>query len=62
MYGIYFDTDKSEVKPSRGRLDEIAKLLRSGRRSNCNVVGHTDMTASLAHNRALDRRLAPALS
>ena len=43
LYGIYFDTDKSVVKPeSRPTLDEIAKLLRAQPQANVIIVGHTD--------------------
>ncbi len=54
VYGIYFDTDKSDIKPeSKPALDEIAKLLQSRSDLKIFVVGHTDITGALAHNRSL---------
>lgn len=54
VYGIYFDTDKTEVKPeSKSTLEEIAKLMRDRPKLALYVVGHTDMTGTLEHNRTL---------
>jgi outer membrane protein OmpA-like peptidoglycan-associated protein len=54
VYGIFFDTDKSEIKPeSKAALDEIAKFLRSRATLRVFVVGHTDMTATMQHNQTL---------
>lgn len=40
LYGIYFDTDKADVKPeSKDTLDEMAKLLRSTLGSRCSWSG-----------------------
>lgn len=62
VYGIYFDTDKSVVKPeSKPALDEIAKLLKARPALNIFVVGHTDMTGNLAHNRTLSEARAHAV-
>ncbi|NUO79230.1 OmpA family protein [candidate division KSB1 bacterium] len=62
IYGIYFDTDKAEIKPeSKAALDEIAKLLKERATLKLFVVGHTDMTASLEHNRALSAARAQAV-
>jgi outer membrane protein OmpA-like peptidoglycan-associated protein len=62
VYGILFDTDKSDVKPeSKPTLDEIAKLLKERPSLRLYVVGHTDMTASLAHNRSLSESRARAV-
>jgi OOP family OmpA-OmpF porin len=62
VYGIYFDTDKADVKPeSKAALDEIAKLLTSRPGLRLYVVGHTDMTGALDHNRTLSEGRAHAV-
>jgi outer membrane protein OmpA-like peptidoglycan-associated protein len=54
VYGILFDTDRTEIKPeSKPALDQIAGLLRERPALALYVVGHTDMTGSLEHNRTL---------
>ncbi len=54
VYGIYFDTDEAVVKPeSKPALDEIAALLEARPALKLYVVGHTDITGALAHNRTL---------
>jgi OmpA-OmpF porin, OOP family len=43
LYGIYFDTGKSVLKPeSEPSLQEISKLLKSDPKLKLYVVGHTD--------------------
>jgi outer membrane protein OmpA-like peptidoglycan-associated protein len=60
--GIYFDTDKSEVKPeSEPALQEIAKLMAQEPGLTVKVVGHTDMTGALDANLALSRARAEAV-
>jgi outer membrane protein OmpA-like peptidoglycan-associated protein len=62
VYGIYFDTDKADIKPeSKPALDEIGKLLKSRSGLKLYLVGHTDMTGALAHNRALSEARARAV-
>ena len=62
VYGIYFDTDKSEVKPeSKAAIGEIAALLKARLALKLYVVGHTDLTGALAHNRALSEARARAV-
>jgi outer membrane protein OmpA-like peptidoglycan-associated protein len=62
LYGIYFDTDKAELKPeSRPALDEIAKLLAGNPDLRLVVVGHTDNVGSLDYNMTLSRRRAGAV-
>lgn len=62
VYGIYFDTDKADIKPeSKPALDEIAKLLKSRADLKLFVVGHTDITGALAHNRLLSEARARAV-
>ena len=42
LYGVYFDTDKTEVKPeSNATLDEIASLLKIDRSLKLEISGHT---------------------
>lgn len=61
--GIYFDTDKSDVKPeSKPALDEVTALLRARPELRVFVVGHTDMTGDLAHNRQLSEARARAVA
>jgi len=51
VYGIYFDTDKAELKPESGpALAEIVKMLTSDAKLKLYVVGHTDNVGQFAHN------------
>jgi outer membrane protein OmpA-like peptidoglycan-associated protein len=51
IYGIYFDTAKSELKPeSESALAEIAKLLNAHPDLKVYIVGHTDMVGDAAAN------------
>jgi len=62
VYGIYFDTDKADIKSeSKPSLDEIARLLNERPLLKLFVVGHTDMTGSLAHNLSLSKARAVAV-
>jgi len=62
LYGIFFDTGKSEVKPeSKPALEEIAKLLGQDSTLKLKVVGHTDMTGSMEANLALSQARAEAV-
>ena len=61
VYGIYFDTGKSELKPaSQPTLLEISKLLKADPTLKLYVVGHTDNTGIFDANIKLskDRALA----
>ncbi len=54
VYGIYFDTDKAEIKPeSEAALTEMATLLRNNAGLNVFIVGHTDNTGTFEHNMKL---------
>lgn len=54
VYGIYFDTDKAEIKPeSEPALAEMAKLLKGNPAVNVFIVGHTDNTGTFEHNMKL---------
>lgn len=60
--GIFFDTDKAELKPeSKPALDEIAKLLKQDGGLRIYVVGHTDNQGSLAHNMELSKARAASV-
>lgn len=62
LYGIFFDTDRTEVKPaSEPTLQEIAKLLGERPALNVYIVGHTDGTGPLSHNLDLSQRRAEAV-
>jgi outer membrane protein OmpA-like peptidoglycan-associated protein len=62
VYGIYFDTGKTEVKPeSDGALQEIVKLLQKNPDLKLLVVGHTDNVGTVASNMDLSKRRADAV-
>jgi outer membrane protein OmpA-like peptidoglycan-associated protein len=51
IYGIYFDTAKSDLKPeSEPALAEIARLLSAHPELRVYIVGHTDMVGEAAAN------------
>jgi len=51
VYGIYFDSGKSTLKPeSQPTLQEIAKLMKADPALKLYVVGHTDNTGSFDAN------------
>jgi outer membrane protein OmpA-like peptidoglycan-associated protein len=63
LYGIYFDTDRAEVKPeSRPTLEQIAKLLTANVGLSVFIVGHTDNQGPFAYNLDLSRRRAEAIA
>jgi OmpA-OmpF porin, OOP family len=56
VYGIYFDTGKSELKPeSEQAIKEIVKLLKSESSLKVYVVGHTDNVGALEANMKLSQ-------
>jgi outer membrane protein OmpA-like peptidoglycan-associated protein len=62
IYGIYFDTDKADVKPeSEPILKEIAKLLQQNPKLKLYVVGHTDNVGDLTYNMKLSQARAGAV-
>lgn len=62
VYGIYFDTGKSVVKPeSDAALVEIAKLLKADAGLKVYVVGHTDNVGSMDSNMKLSQARAEAV-
>jgi OmpA-OmpF porin, OOP family len=61
LYGIYFDTGKSVLKPeSQGTLEQISELLKADPNLKLFVVGHTDNTGIFDANIRLsnDRAIA----
>jgi len=62
VYGIYFDTQKADVKPeSDATLAEISKLLQQEGGLKLYVVGHTDNLGTLASNMDLSKRRGDAV-
>jgi len=62
LYGIYFDTNKAEIKAeSKPALDEIAKLLQKEAKLRLHVVGHTDNVGGYDANLLLSKRRAEAV-
>ncbi len=62
VYGIYFDTGKSDLKPeSQAALQEVAKLLAGDPGLKLLVVGHTDSVGELEANLKLSRARAEAV-
>jgi outer membrane protein OmpA-like peptidoglycan-associated protein len=62
VYGILFDTGKSDVKPeSEPALKEVAKLLAGEPQMKLLVVGHTDGVGALEANMKLSQSRAEAV-
>ena len=62
IYGIYFDTGKSVLKPeSKGTLEEISKLMKADPNLKLYVVGHTDNTGIYDTNMKLSLERATAV-
>jgi OmpA-OmpF porin, OOP family len=54
VYGIYFDTGKSTIKPeSKPTIGEIEKMLKQNTKLKLFVIGHTDIDGSLESNMKL---------
>lgn len=63
IYGIYFDSDKADIKPeSRPQLDEMAALLKNNAGLKVFIVGHTDNQGKLDYNLSLSQRRAEAVA
>ncbi len=59
VYGIYFDTGKSDIKPeSSETIKEIATLLQKNPSLQIYIVGHTDNVGNLEDNMALSQKRA----
>jgi outer membrane protein OmpA-like peptidoglycan-associated protein len=62
LYGIFFDTDKAELKPESGpTLAEIAGLVKNDPKLAVLIVGHFDNQGAFDHNLDLSRRRAEAV-
>jgi OOP family OmpA-OmpF porin len=62
IYGLYFDTDKAELKPeSTPSLDEIGKLLKGQPNLKVYIVGHTDNVGGFDYNTNLSQRRAKSV-
>jgi len=63
VYGIFFDTGKSVVKPeSKPAIDEVAKLLKGDPGLKLWVVGHTDWVGKVDDNMRLAQARAEAVA
>jgi len=63
LYGIYFDTDKADVKDeSSATLEQIARLMQENPNLNLLVVGHTDNVGTFDYNMDLSGRRAAAVA
>jgi outer membrane protein OmpA-like peptidoglycan-associated protein len=62
VYGIYFDTNSSSLKPeSEPTLKAISELLKMKSKLNIYVIGHTDITGDLKRNMELSEKRAKAV-
>jgi len=62
LYGLYFDTDKAELKPeSAPSLAEIGKLLKAQPGLKVYIVGHTDNVGVFDYNMSLSQRRAKSV-
>lgn len=62
IYGIYFDFNKSEIKPgSEPVLKEIAKFLKDNPQVKLYIVGHTDNVGTFEYNMELSKKRADAV-
>jgi OOP family OmpA-OmpF porin len=62
VYGIYFDTGKSNIKPESAQaIAEITKLLKSDPGLKIHVVGHTDNVGGVESNIKLSQGRAESV-
>ncbi|MGF1637088.1 MAG: OmpA family protein [Cyclobacteriaceae bacterium] len=62
LYGIYFDTDKSDIKEeSEEVLNAVLTLVNNHPELKLEISGHTDATGNAAHNRKLSGERAKAV-
>lgn len=62
VYGIFFDSDRADVKPESAQaIAEIATLLKGDPALKVHLVGHTDNTGTVEHNLELSRKRAQAV-
>lgn len=62
IYGIYFDTNQSALKPESGEsIAQIHKALTDNKGMKLHVVGHTDNQGAFEHNMKLSQARAEAV-
>jgi len=62
IYGINFDTAKSDIKPeSEPAIEQIAKLLTDNPALKVGIVGHTDMVGDATSNMKLSQARAQSV-
>ena len=62
LYGLFFDHDKATLQDaSKPALEQIAKLLNDRPDLSVYVVGHTDLSGSLAYNQNLSKARAQTI-
>ncbi len=62
LYGIYFDTDSSVIKPeSKEALVEIEKLFNQNPAMKLYIVGHTDNVGGFEYNMDLSQKRGKAV-
>ncbi|MFI4973700.1 MAG: OmpA family protein [Caulobacterales bacterium] len=62
LYGVYFDTDQTTVKPeSTTTLSEVGTLLKTDASLKLEVSGHTDNSGTKSHNMTLSQGRAEAV-
>ena len=64
IYGVYFDTDKADLKPeSKDALTEMAQAIKAaGAGKKFLIVGHTDNQGAFEYNQTLSARRAKAVT
>ncbi len=64
IYGVYFDTDKADLKPeSKDALAEMAQAIKAaGAGKRFLIVGHTDNQGAFDHNQTLSAKRAHAVT
>ncbi|MCK8521994.1 OmpA family protein [Aquimarina sp. D1M17] len=62
LYGIYFDTNKSIIKPSSHPLiSQIAQMLKANPHLKIRIEGHTDSQGDDAYNQTLSEKRSAAV-
>lgn len=62
LYGLYFDTDKADIKAeSKPQLAQMAELLQKDASLKVYIVGHTDNQGQLSRNVTLSQQRADAV-
>ena len=62
LYGLFFDTGKTEVKPeSQAQLEQMVAVLKAQPALKVLIVGHTDNVGSIESNLALSQGRAQAV-